>query len=112
MSLKLGGHLFTGPSPIDATEVRANQAPVVFAIVAKGGPAFAPVFRVVDIGASPDEGVRFAAHPRRADWTAQPGESLGLYLLSLPRSEYALADRERLAAALQQQYDPPNGFAV
>jgi len=108
MSLKLGGHLFTGPFPIDATEVRANQAPVVFAIVAKGGPPFAPVFRVVDIGASPDDGIRFVAHPRRADWSAPPGESLGLYLLSLPRSEYALADRERLTAELREQY-PPNG---
>src|SRR5215475_1426332 len=112
MSLKLGGHLFTGPFPIDTTEVRANQAPVVFAIVAKGGPPFAPTFRVVDLGASPDDGIRFAAHPRRADWSAQPGESLDLYLLNLARSEYPLPDRERLAAALREQYDPPNGRVV
>jgi hypothetical protein len=112
MSLKLAGHLFTGPSPIDSTELRANQTPVVFAIIAKGGSAWAPVFRVVDIGASPDEGIRFAAHAQGAKWIAQPGESLGLYLLSLPRSEYSLADRERLTAELRQKYDPPNGFVV
>ena len=56
MSLKLADHLFTGPFAIDTTEVRANQPPVVYAIVAKGGPGWAPVFRVVDIGASSDEG--------------------------------------------------------
>ena len=56
MSLKLADHLFTGPFAIDTTEVRANQPPVVYAIVAKGGPAWAPVFRVVDIGASSDDG--------------------------------------------------------
>jgi hypothetical protein len=112
MSLKLAGHLFTGPLPIDSTEVRANQTPVVFAVIAKGGPAWAPVFRVVDIGVSPDEGMRFAAHARRADWTAQVGESLGLYLLDLPRSTYSLADRERLSVELRQQYDPPHGRVV
>src|SRR5262245_14039453 len=112
MSLKLAGHLFTGPFPIDSTELRANQTPVVFAIVAKGGPAWAPAFRVVDIGASPDEGIRFSAHVRRADWTAQAGESLGLYLLDLPRSAYAFADRERVTAELRRQYDPPHGHVV
>jgi len=112
MSLKLAGHLFTGPFPIDSTELRANQTPVVFAIIAKGGPAWSPVFRVVDVGASPDEGIRFVAHVRRADWTAEPGETLGLYLLELARSAYALADRERLAAELRGRYDPPNGLVT
>ena len=46
--------------PIDTTEVRSNQAPVVYAIIAKGGEAWAPTFRVVDIGFSEDAGVRFA----------------------------------------------------
>jgi hypothetical protein len=92
--------------------LRANQTPVVFAVIAKGEPAWAPVFRVVDVGASPDAGIRFATHARRAEWTAQPGESLGLYLLELPRSTYALADREQLTAELRRHYDPPNGHVV
>jgi hypothetical protein len=108
MSLKLADHLFTGPFPID-TEVRANQPPVVYAIVAKGGPAWAPVFRIIDIGASPDEGLRFADHPQRSAWSAAGGEALSVYLFYAPRSKYSAADRERMADALRTRYDPPNG---
>src|SRR5258705_8773439 len=101
MSLKLGdGLLFTGPFPIDATVVRANKVPVVYAIVAKGGQSWAPVFRVIDIAASPDEGVSLADHPARSNWQGNPGEVVGAYLLYLPRSEYSQADRDRLAQQL------------
>jgi hypothetical protein len=110
MSLKLAGRLFTGPFPIDTTEVRANQIPVVYAIVAKGGPSWAPVFRVVDVQASADSGVRFAEHSRRQEWTAATSESIGVYFFYAPRSEYTSADRERLAADLRQKYDPPRGL--
>jgi hypothetical protein len=112
MSIKLGGHLFTGPFPVDTTEVRANQVPAVFAVIAKGGQSWAPVLRVVDIGATPDEGVRFSGHPRRAQWQAQAGESIGVYLFYAPRSEYATSDRERMAEKLRRQYEPPNGLVV
>jgi hypothetical protein len=112
MSLKLADYLFTGPSAIDTTEVRANQPPVVYAIVAKGGPPWAPVFRVVDIGASSDAGVRFADHPRRGAWAAGPGETLGVYLFPMPRSKFSAADRERIAAHLRSQYDPPRGVVA
>src|SRR5262249_6948604 len=87
MSLTLAGQLFTGPFPIETTEIRANQAPVVYAVIAKGGPSWAPVFRVVDVGSSPEEGVRFAVHPNRAAWAAEPGESLGLYFFYARRSD-------------------------
>jgi hypothetical protein len=110
MSLKLAGHLFTGPFSIATTEIRANQVPVVFAIVAKGGQSWAPVFRVIDVGASPDGGVRFADHPRGKDWTPQPGETVGVYLFYAARSEHTAADRERIAEALRREYDPPRGF--
>jgi hypothetical protein len=110
MSLKLAGYLFTGPFPIATTEIRANQVPVVFAIVAKGGRSWAPVFRVVDVGASPDDGVRFARHPRSKDWKPQVGETLGVYLFYAARSQHTPADRERIAEALRQEYDPPRGF--
>jgi hypothetical protein len=109
MSLKLAEYLFTGPFPVDTTEVRANQPPVVYAIVAKGGQAWAPVFRIVDVGASPDAGLRFADHPRRADWAAGANETIGVYLFYAPRSKFAGADRERIAAQLRSQYDPPRG---
>jgi hypothetical protein len=109
MSLKLAEHLFTGPFPIETTEVRANQPPVVWAIVAKGGPAWAPQFRIVDIGASPEEGMRFAEHPRRSEWTSEAGEALGVYLFYAPRSKISAAERERVAADLRARYDPPRG---
>ena len=83
MSLKLAGYLFTGPFPIATTEIRANQVPVVFAIVAKGGLSWAPVVRVIDVGASPDEGLRFASK----DWKPHAGETVGVYLFYAARSD-------------------------
>jgi len=110
MSLKLAGRLFTGPFAIDPSEVRANQAPVVYAIIAKGGQSWTPVFRVVDVGSSPDGGMRFADHASRAGWLAGPDETLSVYLFYAPRSEYSAADRENIAAELRLHYDPPRGF--
>jgi len=110
MSLKLAGHLFTGPFPIDGTEIRPNQSPVVYAVIAKGGPSWAPVFRVVAIGSSPDAGIRFAAHPDRSRWVARSGEALGIYLFYARRSEFSATDREEMAADLRRRYTPPNSF--
>jgi hypothetical protein len=113
MSLKLGGgHLFTGPFPIETTVVRANKVPVVYAIVAKGGQSWAPAFRVIDIGASPDEGIDLAKHPARPEWQVATDEVMGAYLLYLPRSEYSQADRERLAQQLLALYEPPNNLVT
>jgi len=112
MSIKLAGYLFTGPFPLDTTEVRANQAPVVYAVVAKGGQSWAPIFRVVDLGVSPEQGLRFADHPCRTNWVAEHGESLSIYLFYAPRSAYSLTDREEMAARLRGQYDPPRGFVA
>ena len=110
---KLAEHLFTGPFAIETTQVRANQPPVVWAIVAKGGQAWAPHFRIVDIGTSPDEGLRIAEHPRRSEWTAADrGKSLGVYLFYAPRSKVSAAERERIAADLRAQYDPPRGIVA
>lgn len=113
MSLKLGGgHLFTGPFPIETTVVRANKVPVVYAIVAKGGQSWAPTFRVIDIGASPDEGVDLSKHPSRPEWQANAGEVMGAYLLYLPRSEHSQADREHLARQMLSLYQPPNDLVT
>jgi hypothetical protein len=111
MALKLSGYLFTGPFPIDTTEVRGNQVPVVYAIIAKGGEPWAPSFRVLDIGFSEDTGVRFADLPNCALWTEQYGGQASVYLFYAPRSEYSGADRLAFATALRKAYDPPNGFA-
>jgi hypothetical protein len=111
MALKLSGHLFTGPFPIETTEIRSNQAPVVYAIIAKGGEPWAPTFRVIDIGFSEDAGVRFSDLPERARWREQGGGQLGVYLFYAPRSEYSLEQRRSMAQRLRQAHDPPNGFA-
>lgn len=110
MSLKLGGRLFTGPFSVDTTEVRPNHVPVVYAIIAKGGPAWAPAFRVVDIGLSSDRGVRFADHPHRADWHIGADEALAVYLFYAPRSEFSEAERAGVAEDLRHKYDPPRGL--
>src|SRR5262245_64316334 len=105
MSLKLSGYLFTGPFPIDTTTIRANQQPVVFAIIAKEGPGWAPAFRVVDVGFSEDAGMEFAAHPARPQWTAA-GDAPGVYLFYAPKSQYSIEDRRRIADEVRQKYDP------
>ena len=110
MSLKLADHLFTGPFPIDTTEIRSNQVPVVYAIVAKGGQPWAPVFRIVDVGATPDKGLRFCDHPRRQEWRVGVQENLGIYLFYAPRSKFSASQREQLASELRALYEPPHGI--
>lgn len=112
MSLKLSDQLFTGPFSIDELEIRQNQRPVVYAIIAKGGKSWAPEFRVVDVGASPDAGMRFADHPRRADWVAGTNDTLGVYVFYTPRSQFSDSDRERLVQQLRTAYDPPRGMVT
>lgn len=110
MSLKLSGYLFTGPFPIDATNIRANQHPVVFAIIAKAGPGWAPTFRVIDVGCSNDSGITFADHLARPEWEAAAGSVPNLYLLYTPRSKYSVEDRRRIADEITRKYNPPNGL--
>jgi len=111
MALKLSGYLFTGPFPVETTEVRSNQSPVVFAIIAKSGEPWAPRFRVIDIGYSDDAGVRFADLPNRSIWTAQAETQVGVYLFYTPRSEYSFEQRRAMSESLRRSYDPPNGYA-
>jgi len=104
MSLKIGGHLFTGPFPIDKTEVRANQVPVVYAVIVKKGHPWAPSHSVLAIGFSEDSGLRFADHPSAAQWQ---NEKAVVYLYYAPRSRYSRSDRQRLASEIGLQYSPP-----
>ena len=108
MALKLAGYLFTGPFPIETTEVRRNQAPVVYAIIAKEGEQWAPSFRVIEVGFSEDAGVRFAELPSRTSW--EDIGQLSVYLFYAPRSEYSIEDRCAIATTLKNLYNPPNGL--
>jgi hypothetical protein len=110
MSLKLAGQLFTGPFPIDATIIRANQQPVVFAVIAKGGPGWAPVFRVIDVGYSEDSGLDFSNHAQKQQWIAASDGVPDLYFLYMPKSQYSIADRWRIAEDIRRRYDPPHGL--
>jgi hypothetical protein len=110
MALKLSGNLFTGPFPIERTEIRANQPPVVYAIIARGGEPWAPTFRVLDIGFSEENGFRFGDAPNRAAWTAEAGAQIGVYLFYAPREEYSRDQRRSLAEELRRKYNPPNGL--
>jgi hypothetical protein len=110
MALKLAGRLFTGPFPIDTTEVRGNQSPVVYAIIAKEGPPWAPAFRVIDVGFSEDAGIRFADLSNRAAWTCESASQISVYLFYAPRSEFSLEDRQQMTRLLREVYKPPNGL--
>jgi hypothetical protein len=109
MGLKIANHLFYGPFPVDTVTVRANQAPVVFAIVSRGGEPWLPTFRLIDIGASGDDGIVLAQHPRRAAWTADPNGELQAYLLDVPRKQVDAEHRRRLAEEIRAALAPAGG---
>src|SRR5882757_4592053 len=109
MALKLAGHLFTGPFPIEATEIKSNQTPVVFAVIAKEGRPWAPVFKVIEIGFTPDEGTEFSQHPRAAEWMNRSSDAAALYFLYMSRPEFTEIDRRQLAQELGAKYQPVNG---
>ncbi len=111
MAIKLSGFLFTGPFPIDSTEVRSNQSPVVYAIIVKAGEPWSPSFRVIDVGCSEDKSLRFSDLLNRDQWAEQYGKQASVYLFYASRSEYSADQRRAMAASLRQMYDPPNGFA-
>ena len=107
ISLKLSGYLFTGPFPLETT-IRANQHPVVFAVIEKSGPGWSPTFRVLDVGFSEDTGINFATHPASSSWGASGDGAPSLYLFDAPRSKYSVSDRRQIAEEIRQRYNPPN----
>jgi len=106
MGLKIANHLFYGPFPVETVAVRANQAPVVFAIVSKGGEPWLPTFRLIDIDHSPDEGVALAQHPRRSEWSAANDGELQVYLLDVPRKQADAEHRRLLAEEIRTALAP------
>jgi hypothetical protein len=109
MALKISGHLFTGPYDLDKTVVRRNHLPVIYAVLSKEGPPWDPMFRVIDVGASGEEGIAFGLDARRDGWKAGAKGQVCLYMMPLETSEYrTLEEREALADALRAQHAPPN----
>jgi hypothetical protein len=109
MALKLASYLFTGPFPLDATKVRSNQQPVVYAIIVKEGEPWAPSFRVLDVGFSEDSGIDFSNHASYSRCRASSHGSPSVYLFYAPRSKYTMADRQQIAAEIWEKYKPANG---
>lgn len=109
MSLKIADHLFYGPYPLDKVKLRANQTPAVIAIVCKSGEPWLPTFHLVDVMASPDEGIVVAEHPRRPQWQAAREGELQVYLLDVPKSEGDLDHRRRVADRVRATLEPMRG---
>jgi hypothetical protein len=110
MSLKIGHHLFTGPMNLAETKVRANQIPVVFAVVCKEGAPWNPVFRLIDVDVSDAGGTVFAGHPHRSDWEKAASGTLSLYIFEPEKGQrFEAADRAALVADLRRTYEPPRG---
>lgn len=109
MGLKIAGQLFAGPFPFDKTSIRRNHNPAVFAIISREGAPWNPEFRLIDVGESGQEGLRFAEHPSLGQWQAASDGEVGVYLLQRPRSELSDNDRLALVQEIRDSYDPPNG---
>lgn len=113
MSLKISSQLFTGPFEIDATEIRSNQRPAVFCIISKEGLPWDPMFRVVAVGESGDNGMRFAEHPDRNLWNdlAKRDNPPQVYLFPMSKSDgYDAEERQKFVDAIIKDYCPPKGL--
>lgn len=109
MALKIAGYLFTGPYEIEKTIVRRNHAPVVYAILSKEGPPWDPIFRVIEVGASGDDGISFSSDQRRDSWKIAAKGQLCLYLMPLEGSDGKdPAIRKQLATEISKVYVAPN----
>jgi len=110
MSLKIADFLFYGPFQISKIKVRANQAPVIYAIVCRAGDPWNPTFRLIDIGASPVEGFVLAEHPQRDVWDQENDGELEAYLYDAPASEGFTADRRsQIVDDIRAKIGPPRG---
>jgi len=107
MSIKINGYLFTGPFPLPTTSRRANQAESVFAIVQKTGPAWDPVFRLLDLGRTGNKGVVFAEHPRADEWRGAEGTPVSVYLLDTTTQPEAAVDLDKVVNEILANYTPP-----
>jgi hypothetical protein len=95
MSLKIASYLFYGPFPVEKIKVRANQIPILFAIVCRTGDPWNPNFRLIDVGASAPGGMVLAEHPQRDVWRRENDGELEVYLYDTPASEGFTAEKRQ-----------------
>lgn len=110
MSLKICGHLFTGPYDPAKAVIRANHEPVVFAVVEKIGQSWDPRFRLIDIGDTAGAAVSFAEHPERARWEAGATGKLALYYHAPDAESGDAAGRRRALVETIRASWPPDGL--
>ncbi len=109
MSLKIKNHLFTGPFDIESASVRANQDPAVYAVVAKGGEPWNPVFKVLETGDTGEAGLKFTEHPHKASWTETAAGKPGVYLLHFSRKEVSASERAAVLDTIRAALDTTGG---
>jgi hypothetical protein len=110
MSLKIANYLFYGPFLVEKIKVRANQTPIVFAIVCRTGEPWNPAFRLIDIGASSPEGLVLAAHPHRALWDRENNGELEVYLYDTPASDgFTPEKRQNVVENVRAKVGTPHG---
>lgn len=111
MGLTIGKHLFYGPSSVDEVVIRKNHHPVVFAVVAKSGDPWNPIFRLLDVGFSGADGMVAREHHRRPEWEANCDGALQIYLLDMQsKASVSAAIADAIITDLSSRYDPPNGI--
>lgn len=111
MGLKISGRLFYGPSPVDQVVVKKNHSPAVFAIVSRSGESWNPIFRLLDVGYSGDEGMILSDHPKVGQWEAENDGALQVYLLDLKRKDGDPAERAKaIIDEFCAKYQPPKGI--
>jgi len=109
MGLKILGHLFTGPYEIESLAFRENQDPAIFAIVLNCGPAWDPVFRLVDIQDTGEDGLRLSNHPRYDEWISGKQGTISAYYISLSSAQgFDVAGRAKIMEEIRIEFSPPN----
>jgi len=111
MGLKIAGHLFYGPFPVEKVAIKKNHTPALFAIVCRTGESWNPTFRLIDIGFSGADGITLAQHPPRAAWVAENDGLLQVYLLEIEAHEGDVGSRAAAIIELcRNRYQPPRGI--
>ena len=112
MALKICGYLFTGPNDPATAVVRHNHAPVVYAVVGKGGEPWDPQFRLIDIGETAGAATIFAQHPDLARWSAAAQAKPLLYFHVPDPDEGDPAAQRRTLVELIRANWPAGGVIV
>ncbi len=113
MSLKIAGRLFAGPFPVEKTVVRKNHQPAVYAVISREGKPWNPVFRLLEVGETGEDGIVFAEHAARPQWEeqAKAGQgAVGIYLYDMARSQCDAAARQAQVEEIRARYTPPTGI--